>query len=210
MSQLPPNSRLIEGIVTTIAGPKPFAGIPGDAPVSPAQFAAVNIAPMGPIIDAEFTTLILRPFTSSTTYRNLRTTGEGVFHITDDALLIARAAIGLPIDVPTRRSEQILGVVLTCACRAYEFVVTKLDNSKERTHIEAQIVHVRHQREFLGFNRAKHAVIEAAILATRIHLTGTAPVLEEMKKLQVLVDKTGAEPEHQAMRELRSFVEGKS
>ena len=49
---------------------------------------------MGPIVTAAMTTLILRPFTSSTTYKNLKANGVGVFHVTDDVLLIAAAAIG--------------------------------------------------------------------------------------------------------------------
>ncbi len=38
---------------------------------------------------------VLRPFRTSTTYRNLKAHGEGVLHITDDVLLLARTAIGL-------------------------------------------------------------------------------------------------------------------
>lgn len=185
---------------------------------------SINLAPMGPIVDASFSQLTLRPFTSSTTYKNLKATGQGVFHITDDALLIARGAIGklTAISESTSQSAQriqsaqnvlvkaatkVSGVVLADACRAFEFRVTLLDDSQERTHIEAEVVHSEILREFLGFNRAKHAVLEAAILATRIHLTGTSPVLTEYDKLQVIVDKTGADDEHTAMRELREFVE---
>ncbi len=54
----------------------------------------LNVAPMGPIVDAEMRELRLRPFQTSTTFRNLKTTGCGVFHVTDDVLLIARAAVG--------------------------------------------------------------------------------------------------------------------
>ena len=61
-------------------------------------------------------------------------------------------------------------------------------------------------REFLGFNRAQHAVLEAAILATRIHLTGAAAILAEYDRLQVAVDKTGAAAEQRAFAFLRSHV----
>ena len=49
---------------------------------------------MGPIVDETMQTLVLRPFQTSTTYRNLKQTGCGVFHVTDDVLLLAQAAIG--------------------------------------------------------------------------------------------------------------------
>src|SRR5690606_15080962 len=59
-----------------------------------------NISPMGPIVNEEaeqggpLTELVLRPYHTSTTYANLKRTGEGVFHVTDDVLMIARAAVG--------------------------------------------------------------------------------------------------------------------
>ncbi len=173
----------------------------------------VNIAPMGPIVDAQMSKLILRPFTSSTTYRNLKATGEGVFHITDDVLLLARGAIGKVTAGDTesgaaiRPADKVAGVVLTGACRYYEFRVTSLDDSQQRTRIEVQVVGTQTLRPFIGFNRAKHAVLEAAILATRLHLTGTGPVLIEYERLASLVDKTGSQREHQAMAELKSFVD---
>jgi hypothetical protein len=55
---------------------------------------------MGPRVDRQFTHLLLRPFQTSTTYQNLKRTGEGVFHITDDVLLIAKAAVGRLLPVP--------------------------------------------------------------------------------------------------------------
>lgn len=226
--------RIIEGIVSSIADTSVTADL-ADGGVE--DHSLINIAPMGPLVDSAFSTLILRPFTTSTTYRNLKATGEGVFHVTDDALLIARGAIGKLTaikesaepaaiveselesepaggpkslcKVPVCNATKVRGVILANACRAYEFKVTSLDDSQDRTHIEAKVLHVETLREFLGFNRAKHAVLEAAILATRIHLTGTAPVLVEYDKLQITVDKTGDADEHTAMRELREFVESK-
>jgi hypothetical protein len=84
--------------------------------------------------------------------------------------------------------------------------VVELDDSTERTHIVAEVVHTGRLRDFVGFNRARHAVLEAAILATRLHLTGAEPVVAEFERLQVMIDKTGGEREQQAMAELRGFV----
>jgi len=105
-----------------------------------------------------------------------------------------------------RDTETIAGKLLTGACRAYEFEVSQLDDAQDRTHIDCQIVHVHHLRDFFGFNRAKHAVLEAAILATRLHLTGSTSALAEYEKLQIMVDKTGSDEEHQAMSELWDYV----
>ena len=57
--------------------------------------ARSNIAPMGPKVEADLRRFVLRPFKTATTYRNLKRHGEGVLHVTDDALMLARAAIGL-------------------------------------------------------------------------------------------------------------------
>ena len=182
---------IIEGVMTSVSA----AG-------------EVNIAPMGPMVDVALERFVLRPFQTSTTYGNIKATGAGVFHVTDDALLIARGAIGtLPRELPMRTAERVKGFVLTGACRWFELEVVTLDDSAQRTRIEMRCVHRGELRPFMGFNRARHAVIEAAILATRIHLTGKEPVLAEYDRLSVMVEKTGGADEHTAMAELRAFVE---
>jgi hypothetical protein len=96
--------------------------------------------------------------------------------------------------------------VLADACRYYEFRVTSLDEREERTTIKAEVVHAVRLREFFGFNRGKHAVVEAAILATRKHLIPAAEIENELRRLAVLVDKTGGPQEHEAFDLLREFV----
>ena len=123
-----------------------------------------HVAPMGPRVDGPtFDRFLLRPFPTSHTYRNLARRPEGVLHVTDDVLLIAKASVGKLIDFPPHRAaEQVRGVVLTDACRYFEFRVERLDDSEERVRLDAVVVHSGNPREFFGFNRAKHAVLEAA------------------------------------------------
>jgi hypothetical protein len=97
------------------------------------------------------------------------------------------------------------GFVLADCCRYFEFVVRSIDAGGERVAIEAEVVRSGRQRDFWGFNRAKHAVIEAAILATRLHLLPPAEVAAEFRKLRVIVGKTGGPDEHAAM----DLLEGK-
>src|SRR6476646_6985433 len=158
---------------------------------------------MGPRVGPEFPAagrFVLRPFPTSATYRNLRAHPEGVLHVTDDALLIAKAALGAVDPLPALRpADAVGGFVLADACRHYEFVVTSVDASGERVSIEAEVVHAGRHRDFWGFNRAKHAVVEAAILATRLHLLPRDEVAAEFKKLRVVVGKTGGPDEFAAM-----------
>ena len=62
------------------------------------------------------------------------------------------------------------------------------------------------RREFIGFNRARHAVLEAAIYATRLHLLPRAFVESELQRLQVIVDKTAGVQEFEAMALLTEHV----
>jgi len=68
------------------------------------------------------------------------------------------------------------------------------------------VVHQGFRREFLGFNRARHAVLEAAILATRTHLLPAGQIRDEFARLQVIVDKTAGPREREAMALLTEYV----
>ncbi len=160
---------------------------------------APHLAPMGPRVSADFARFTLRPFPTSNTYQNLLRHGEGVLHVTDDALLLAKAAIGGVVVPSVRPAERVRGFVLADCCRFFEFVVKQIDANSERVNIEAEVVHSGRVRDFFGFNRAKHAVVEAAIFATRLHLLPLAEVAAEFAKLRVIVGKTGGPDEHAAM-----------
>jgi hypothetical protein len=185
-----PHGMLLEGIVTTLN-----------------EDGTPNIAPMGPIVDANFDRLLLRPFQTSITYQNLKRTGEGVLHVTDDVELLAHAAVGtldpLPPLMPARG---VVGVILADACRWYAFRVESLDDRDERTTITASVVDRGHLRDFFGFNRAKHAVVEAAILATRVGILDRPQILSEFDRLAVLVEKTGGHQERRAFAFLQEYV----
>jgi hypothetical protein len=167
----------------------------------------LNIAPMGPRVDGPIDHLLLRPFPTSQTYRNLKAHGEGVFHVTDDVLLLARAALG-PVEPPpvVQPAGHVRGFVLQDACRYYEFRVRSMDERQERVAIEVEVVHAGRLRDFFGFNRAKHAVVEAAILATRTDFLPLAEIEADYRKLAVIIEKTGGDQEHQAFDLLRNHL----
>lgn len=174
---------ILEGLVTTL-----------DADGSP------HLAPMGPRMGEYGDTFLLRPFPSSTTYRNLKRHPEGVLHVTDDVLLLAKAAVGKVDKFPNHRdADAVRGIVLEDASRYYEFLATVIDESEARVRIDCTIVKSGTGRDFFGFNRAKHAVLEAAILATRFHLLPAEEIDAEYAKLRVIVDKTAGPQERKAM-----------
>src|SRR5436189_286692 len=107
-----------------------------------------------------------------------------------------------------RPARHVRGFVLADACRAYEFRVAAWDESGERVGITAEVVHAETLRDFYGFNRAKHAVVETAILATRTDFLPLAEIEAEYRKLEVIVNKTGGAQEQQAFALLRDHVAG--
>jgi hypothetical protein len=181
---------ILEGIITTID----TAG-------------TINIAPMGPDVGATVDRFLLRPFRTARTYHNLKANGEGVLHVTDDVFLLAQAALGPVEPLPAMfAATRIRGYVLKDSCRYYEFRVLSLDDREDRIRIEVEVLHSERLRDFFGFNRAKHAVVEAAILATRTDFLPLDEIEAEYRKLAVLVQKTGGEREHQAFALLRDHV----
>jgi hypothetical protein len=170
----------------------------------------LNVAPMGPIVIGDFTGLVLRPFQPSATFRNLSTTRCGVFHITDRVDLIARAVTGnLTSPPPTEPAAKISGRVLSDCCGWLEFEIESVDDSAARNVMPARIVHRGEKRPFGGFNRARHAVIEAAILATRLHLLPASEIELALKFLAPAVEKTGDVSEHECWEMIVSFIRGR-
>lgn len=181
---------ILEGIITTLN-----------------EDGSVNISPMGPRVDEVLGQFVLRPYRSSTTYRNLKRSGQGVFHVTDDAEMIAHAAVGKLDPLPEMFSlPEVDGRILAEACRWYALQVTALDDRNDRTELRCEVTAAGRLRDFFGFNRAKHAVLEAAILATRTEFLPAAEILSEFERLTVPVRKTGGAAEQRAFSFLQDYV----
>jgi uncharacterized protein len=178
---------IIETIVTTVDGE-----------------GRINFAPMG--VEWGEDVILLKPFLETTTFRNLRASGSAVVNLTDDAMLFAQGAIWRP-EFPSEPAVLVPGAVLQAACSWRELEVITLDATPPRSRIEARVVHRGFKREFIGFNRARHAVLEAAILATRTHLLPAEQIRQEYARLQVIVDKTAGPREQEAMALLTNYVQ---
>lgn len=156
----------------------------------------INCAPMG--VEWGDETIVLKPFLETATYRNLIATRAAVVNLTDDVRVFARAAVSNP-EYPTTAAVVVRGVVLADCCSWREVEVRSIDSTPPRSRIETAVVHRGFNREFIGFNRARHAVLEAAIYATRLHLLGRDFIETEMTRLQTIVDKTAGDHEREAM-----------
>jgi hypothetical protein len=170
---------------------------------SMAPDGAINFAPMG--VEWGEERIVLKPFLETTTFRNVRESRVAVVNLTDDVMLFVQGAIGSP-QFPSSRATHVRGAVLEAACSWREIEVETIDDTPPRSRIEAQVVHRGFHREFIGFIRARHAVLEAAILATRTHLIPAEEIRAEYARLQVIVDKTAGPREQEAMAMLTEYV----
>jgi uncharacterized protein len=164
---------------------------------------AINFAPMG--VEWGEDVIVVKPFLETTTFRNIQATGAAVVNLTDDVLLFAQAAISNP-QYPAGPATVIRGAVLDAACSWRELEVRSIDATPPRSRIETRVVHHGKRREFLGFNRARNAVLETAILSTRLHLIPRAEIEADLAKLQVIVNKTAGRREFEAMELLTDFI----
>ena len=164
---------------------------------------SVNCAAMG--VEWGDETIVIKPYASTRTLRNLRATGAAVVNLTDDILLFTQAALGDPRPL-TRPTAAIDGAVLADACSWREVTVEAIDNGGPRARVTTHVVGGGTGREFLGFNRARHAVLEASILASRARMLAAAEIRAEVERLQVLVDKSAGPREREAMELVRRHV----
>ena len=173
---------------------------------STAAEGTINFAPMG--VEWQDDALVLKPFLETTTFRNVSSSRVAVVNLTDDIMLFARAALSDP-QFPSVPAAVVRGVVLESACSWREVEVVSVDDTPPRSRIETRVVHRGFRREFIGFNRARHAVLEATILATRTHLLPLEQIREELARLQVIVDKTAGPREQEAMAFVTEYVRGR-
>jgi hypothetical protein len=165
----------------------------------------VNCAAMG--VEWGEETIVIKPYRPTRTLRNLRATGAAVVNLTDDILLFTQAALGDPRP-PTRPAAAIDGAVLADACSWREVRVDTIDEDGPRARVTTRVVERGRGREFVGFNRAAAAVLEASILASRRRWLPAEEVRSGLEQLQVVVDKTAGPREREAMELVRGRIGG--
>lgn len=162
-----------------------------------------NFAPMGVVWGEEEITV--RPFRNTQTFRNLVATKCGVASVTDDVLAFARSALE-DACLPHFPARSIPGIVFQGCCYWRELEVMAIEEGEERAEVHCRVVEKGWQRDFLGFNRARNAVIEAAILATRMNLIPREEALTLLERYAEIVQKTGDEPEGVAFELVRQYI----
>jgi uncharacterized protein len=162
-----------------------------------------NFAPMGVVWGDD--ELVVRPFRATHTYDNLVATGYAVASVTDDVLAFVDTALA-HLALPHFPAETVPGVVFAGACYWRELAVIGTEGGPERAELRCRVTGRGWRRDFLGFNRARGAVLEAAILATRLHLLAPSDVNSALAQYQAIVLKPGDEPEQVALARVQEHV----
>ncbi len=162
-----------------------------------------NVAPMG--VEWADAQIVLKPYRETATFRNLQAGPEAVVNLVDDVLFYVEAALTSPT-FPSAPATLVRGVVLEAACSWRELRVRDAETHEPRARFTCDVVHRGFRREFMGYNRARGAVLEATILATRTRLLPIGEIQAEYRRLRVIVDKTAGPREHEAMARLEAFV----
>ena len=155
--------------------------------------------------------LTIRPYLTTRTYRHLVAARAAVVNVTDDVLAFAKSALEHP-PLPVRPATRVAGVVLADVCHWREVEVEAVrvppagPDGSRRAEIVARVVATGAGRPFVGLCRAKHAVVEASIVASRVRWLGAAAALAEVDRLQGVVDRTGGAQEQAAMDLIRAHV----
>jgi hypothetical protein len=175
------NDQIFETVVTTC---------------SPA--GVVHVAPMG--VRYRDDAVVLKPFRPSTTLDNLITTRLAVLNVVDDVRVFAGCITGrrgFPT-VDVNRAGEPRAVRLACALEHALLRLERLDDDSERPTLALARVHEARHAAWRGFNRAQAAVVEGAVLASRLHLLPPEKVDSEMRYLQIAIDKTAGAAEREA------------
>lgn len=156
---------------------------------------SVHIAPMG--IREENGLLIIAPFKPSTTLENIRREQSAVVNLTDDVRIFAGCLTG-HYDWPTAPAETIRGQRLQDCLSHLELVVKDTREDELRPRFYCEVQHQETHQPFRGFNRAQAAVLEAAILVSRLHMLPAEKIDAEIKYLENALEKTAGPAEREA------------
>jgi len=170
--------RIVETIVTT-------TNAEGEA----------HVAPLGLIAEGE--RWIIAPFRPSRTLDNLRAVPFAVASHTDDVRVFAGCLTGRR-DWPTRAADEVKGVVLQGAVAHWELAVDAVTEDDVRPRFACRIVHVGNHRPWEGFNRAQAAVLECAVLVSRLSMLPPEKIEAELTYLEIAISKTAGPREEEA------------
>jgi hypothetical protein len=155
----------------------------------------VHIAPLGLIQDRD--EWIIAPFRPSATLHNLKVVPFATANYIDDVRIIAGCLTGRRVwpitDVPGHPIPR-----LAAALAHGELKVSRVEEDATRPRFHCAVSKVEMHAPFRGLNRAKAAVLEAAILVSRLAMLPREKVDREIAYLKSAIEKTAGPEEREA------------
>jgi hypothetical protein len=164
---------------------------------------ALHLAPLGLIEDGDH--WIIAPFRPSTTLANLEARGQATASFIDDAEVFAGFVTGQR-DWPLTMLDAWPAPRLSCALAHAELEVARVDADEQRPRFFCAVRRIESHRPFLGMNRARAAVLEAAILATRLTMLPREKIDSEIAYLKIAIDKTAGASERAAWERVMAKI----
>ena len=156
-----------------------------------------HIAPYGLIADGDG--WVLAPFHPSPAIGNLAENPFAVASSPRDVRLIAGCVTGRR-DWPTEPSARVPGRRLSSGLvhAHLELAVEDVVEDAQRPRYRCRVVETVAVTAWPGYNRAQNAVLEAAILSTRLSMLPPEKVAAEIAYLSIAIEKTAGPAEREA------------
>lgn len=164
----------------------------------------IHVTPFG--IQKRDDFIVISPYKPSTTLSNILATEVAVMNLTDDVRVFAGALTKRPVWQLTKVNH-VAGQRLANALAHQELKLVEMVDDAMRPQLIMQVVHSENHQAFAGFNRAQAAVIELAVLVSRLSRLPMEKITQEMQYLQIAIDKTAGPRELEAWVWLVEAVE---
>ncbi|PPD52892.1 MAG: tetrahydromethanopterin synthesis protein [Methylotenera sp.] len=153
---------------------------------------APHVTPFGVRYEGDH--VLISPYKPSTTLTNILLCKQAVMNMTDDVRVFA-AALTNRQAWQLQQANQVNGFRLANCLQHVELALIEVRDDAVRPQLVMQKIYAHHHRPFNGFNRAQAAVIEMAVLVSRLHMLPQEKIQSEIQYLQIAIDKTAGEHE---------------
>jgi uncharacterized protein len=155
----------------------------------------VHIAPLGLIEEGSH--WLIAPFKPSRTLDNLRANPCAVASHTDDVRVFAGCVTGRKL-WPLEPIAGVNGARLADCVSHWELKVERVIEDDVRPRFACAILNQKSHRPWEGFNRAQAAILELAVLTTRLGMLPPEKIENELKYLEIAISKTAGPREEEA------------
>tara|TARA_B100001173_G_C15997351_1_gene551759 strand:+ start:916 stop:1485 length:570 start_codon:yes stop_codon:yes gene_type:complete len=165
---------------------------------------SIKISPLGIYIDENI--LRIKPFKPSISLDNILRNKSGVINYVDDVRVFASCIVKNDIKIELTKVDKIDCSRIKSAVSHTEFIIDHVKDDNLRPTIICKPVNEEIHRMYYGLNRAKSAVLELCILASRLGIIDDEKIKNEIKYLNIAIEKTAGRNELEAWKWLNDYI----